>query len=1190
MTTATARAFFKKTTLFATAFILAVSTLTAVVPFILSEEASAVSANVYEGIPSPQAANYTSVGYAATSTAELGDLVELAGSNRLLNDVTVNFSSWACETGTWNAGDCVSAEGATFTHPVTVNIYKVGANQTVGDLLASTTKTITAKYRPSASATCTNGKWLDTASGTCNNGIAFNQTFNFSSQTKVLPNQVIVSVAYNTSNAGENPIGATGPYDSLNVSIPDAAPTAGTDVNPDVVFWNTADGSSYTGGGVGGTFRADSGWAPYHLGVNVSAEPTPTTAACTTTTPVWSKDLTGWDTSKSRTQSTTTVTGDGLELKTFGPAGSPDQRKAAGYYSVNYPLSGVGSQTIDEALDYQIVSGTNEPGLQIVVDLDNNGSNDGILVGEKVYGNTWWLADSAAGSIGQTNAPNNGGGYGSPWYGTINEWLSKFPTAQVKQIGYSLGSGVTAEGIIKSINLGCASYKFDNVAPGLATHIAPSQNATINTNDFWFDWSDVAGAARYEIQNSTDSTVDPTTGSFQNVMWTGDYQQIQPTESTAHSVGANGTWYWQVRAIDAAGNAGAWTTPWGVTIDTAAPDAPTLVTADWYIANGATKTLKWNAVAATDVAYYEYAEYNFTAPTSDTTTPSWTKNVNAPTTSTTDTAWGSDVKIFWRVRAVDTAGNQGPWSETRTIITDRTKPTVTIDSVVLSADKKLNVSVTGKDNLSGVSTIGFNLYNSSNTTKVADLKTVNYTTHNLTETSVLNDFDTSSLASGTYVVRAASRDSAGTLSSYALQTITIDNTRPSATLNFPLVGPGATSFEVQFSEAVNQSEASNPANYFLTNWVGAGGSGDLAGDATVNYDAVTHKAVVTFTDLGWYVSPEQLWGVQNVHDTAGNLLNPNPKSAYSTPNVAPGNPGTPTTTSPATSRTTTWTWTAATDPNGSNGSGIKGYEYAFVSSNTAPTSWVATTDTSVTTNAPTDETFRLYVRAVDNAGNKSGEVYGEKSIDTTGPAVTTNSRTYTSSRPTLSGTVGSDAQTVSVVIKDEDGVQVESGDATIDGTTWSYDVVNALVNGSYTVVATATDNLDNASQSNTATIDVEVASATPETTPLTTQTPVPVENPTTDDTQAGTTILPTAVNPTTFAEILGDTTDNATDTDNGAGVEGASTENNVAQAANSEANQGSFMGMGWYWWLLIIAGIAAIAWWIAAARKRNAEN
>jgi len=101
----------------------------------------------------------------------------------------------------------------------------------------------------------------------------------------------------------------------------------------------------------------------------------------------------------------------------------------------------------------------------------------------------------------------------------------------------------------------------------------------------------------------------------------------------------------------------------------------------------------------------------------------------------------------------------------------------------------------------------------------------------------------------------------------------------------------------------------------------------------------------------------------------------------------------------------------------------------------------------------------------------------------------------------------------------------------------------------------------------------------------TTPIPLAVSEPETSPT------VPTIVNPSTFAAVLGNTTDNSATTENGAGVEGASTENkDTLGSANTEANKGTFLGLNWYWWILIIAALAAIAWWIAAAvRKRNEE-
>ncbi|MEO5949111.1 MAG: Ig-like domain-containing protein [Candidatus Saccharimonas sp.] len=775
---------------------LSIGSLSVVMPFVGMQTATALSSSVYKGIPVPASATYPSLGYAATSTKELGDLVQLGGTDRLLNNVTVNFTSWACQSGAWNTDDCTSAAGATFTHPVTVNLYNVGPSGSVGSLIATTTSTITAKYRPSTdninciddAANSKIGQWYDTASGTCYSGTAFDQTFNFSAQHAVLPDQVIVGVAFNTSSNGYAPIGVAGPYDALNVSLPTSAPTVGSDVNPDIMYWNTTYAGFYTDGGAAGvgTFRADTGWSGSHLGVDIHTDATPTLVACPSTTPMWYSSLSGWNTSDTRTQGSNTVTGDGLIVQTWGAATpSPDQRKAAAYLPVDYALTHVGTQTIAQSIDWTQTSGTNVPGLQLVVDFDGNGTADGILVGEAIYGNDWWLPDTGSSALFvKNNAPNVGGGFGSSYHGTLNDWLSKFPVAQVKAIGYSLGSGVNAEGIIKSITLGCNVYKFDNVAPLAPVHVSPANGALQNTNDFWFDWSDVSGAVSYEMQNSTNPAVD-SNGSFQQVMWTGDYQQIQPIESQARSVGASGTWYWQVRAVDAAGNKSAWTTPWAISLDVMAPSAPTLnspsdnavvkgasLTQSWnassssdvdhYVyesyndaaatslrwsqtvnglsktatnvasstfwwrvkavdnagnvsawsplwkltidndapgapittsskpyytnANTASKTLTWvPGTNSTDVAYYEYAEYYNTAPANQSTPENWLKTPISGT-STTDTAWGSNITIYWRVRAVDFAGNKSLWSDTGKIITDVDAPVVTVDTIASGED------------------------------------------------------------------------------------------------------------------------------------------------------------------------------------------------------------------------------------------------------------------------------------------------------------------------------------------------------------------------------------------------------------------------------------------------------------------------------------------------------------------------
>lgn len=249
------------------------------------------------------------------------------------------------------------------------------------------------------------------------------------------------------------------------------------------------------------------------------------------------------------------------------------------------------------------------------------------------------------------------------------------------------------------------------------------------------------------------------------------------------------------------------------------------------------------------------------------------------------------------------------------------------------------------------------------------------------------------LTANTTYYYAAWSEVGGTWYPGAVQTFTtdsLDTTSPTASFIFPTPGPSATSFKVVYDEPVIQSEATDPANYFLNNWPGAGGSGALTGNATVTYDAPSNTATVTFTNPGWYVSPEQQWGVQDVHDLANNLLGPNPTTAYSTPLVDPTAPGTPTTTTPTTSTTQDWTWTASTDPtDATNASGINRYEYSI--SGDTIVGWTSVGNTlGVTTNFGVGS-YTLHVRAVDNAGNvgaeSSGDVVVNLPADTTPPDV-----------------------------------------------------------------------------------------------------------------------------------------------------------------------------------------------------------
>jgi len=212
---------------------------------------------VYNNFPVPAEKNISSVGFEATSTAELGGEVGLPALTARRNPtVIVGMSTWACQTGTWYDNNCKSAAGSKFTEPVTLNIYEVGPGDTVGAKLASSTATFEMPYRPSASKHCTTG---DAKGGyappACFHGKLFKIKFKLSGF--VLPaEEVLVSVSYNTSDFGPSPQGAQPckstiagcPYDSLNVAVTEGTtPVIGTYPDPEEVDVNSQWDAMYCG-------------------------------------------------------------------------------------------------------------------------------------------------------------------------------------------------------------------------------------------------------------------------------------------------------------------------------------------------------------------------------------------------------------------------------------------------------------------------------------------------------------------------------------------------------------------------------------------------------------------------------------------------------------------------------------------------------------------------------------------------------------------------------------------------------------------------------------------------------------------------------------------------------------------------------------------------------------------------------
>jgi hypothetical protein len=242
----------------------------------ISPAALADGVVIYNNIPNPLPPNLPSLGYEATSAGEFGGLIQFAGggSSYSLSSATVAMSDWALASSyvLSNGGYPAGMNGTGFYVPLTLNIYNVGANSTVGSLIGSETVNALIPWRPAASAGCGTGY---SSGGVCYNGSLSTVTFDLAGLT--VPDQVIYGLAYNTTDYGAHPTGVAGPYDSLNFGLSLTSPTVGSQPLPDTAYWETSYGGFYADNGAGGvgTFRQDTGWTGYSGAIEFAATPEP---------------------------------------------------------------------------------------------------------------------------------------------------------------------------------------------------------------------------------------------------------------------------------------------------------------------------------------------------------------------------------------------------------------------------------------------------------------------------------------------------------------------------------------------------------------------------------------------------------------------------------------------------------------------------------------------------------------------------------------------------------------------------------------------------------------------------------------------------------------------------------------------------------------------------------------------------
>ena len=869
---------------------------------------------VYNTQPAVMPGSYPSVGFQATSTSELGDYLQLASTQRVAQRITFELTNWACEndftsdgSGGWianrsNNDACMTTPGSSYTHPITLNVYEAdtsGSVPVVGALVLTKTVNANIPFRPSYDDRCTapsgdvpfGGTWYDETTGSCSHGFNFDVPFDLDGE--ILPDNVIVSVAYNTQSHGYSPIGSVGPFDSLNVAVGPVSPTVGINVDPDDIYWNTSHASFYTDGGAAGVgiLRQDSGWTGYVPVIKIE------TSSPTVTTIEIPKDNTNWmfnrdtstaspyefnsdqasigsgslyalpissnasdkfiaenfmyeDISDLRSIEYDFMIGSGgsvsdanhFYMNVYANFGESDDDK---YYDCRYDVvPTTGSTTdfttveFDLSQSYPVYQGGSSPETCPAVPADMDSLSSGSIIRAIAInvGDTSTNDQDLDGYLDNvvvdkgaeitvydfepdTNAPEapvieypNAEDYfnSAP---ILNDWsdvidssgidyyriqyeyddghsFSGYPyrTTTSSQrnhtpgIGEQGGVSYRVQAFDNAGNQGAWSewrhYIYDATAPSVPVN--PSHNnISIPTNNFDFDWDDSTdeSSIKYEFQSSMNpAQVD---GVLTTSLW---HSNILPT-SMIHSSGApDGTWYWQVRAIDAAGNMSDWSEIWNVTLDT---EYPNMSNIQMYVNGtlsdmakpGDTVKITADVIDATtsvDKVQVWVREYpwspnqnqlsagNMTYVSGD----MWEYEYVVPTTYVDGDALNQSIDgNYFNFRPYDSAGNSHiGWRENFTI--DATRPVLSVTKPALDAYVKGIVTIEGlaEDTISGVNRVALHIYRlNEDTTKdlVPGCTTLPGTILGSDWSLTVNDGGSCNLTDGHYEIAAFAYDNVG---------------------------------------------------------------------------------------------------------------------------------------------------------------------------------------------------------------------------------------------------------------------------------------------------------------------------------------------------------------------------------------------------------------------------------------------
>ncbi|HWZ23304.1 MAG TPA: hypothetical protein VNW06_11655 [Cytophagaceae bacterium] len=194
---------------------------------------------------------------------------------------------------------------------------------------------------------------------------------------------------------------------------------------------------------------------------------------------------------------------------------------------------------------------------------------------------------------------------------------------------------------------------------------SPADSIAQISSLFSLTWQSVYGAVKYKIE------IDTISGSFATPIVNSSVaisNSNNPTVSFSHTFLAGGAYKWRVAAVDKDSSYSQWSNEWVVFYENT-PPAKVLLSFPGVGASPVLPvTFEWQTVSS---AYY----YKFYLVTDTVTMNPYnitTGSISFPvkvsgTSYKISTINDSSMKLWWTVRAVDRAGNVGPYSEKRLI-------------------------------------------------------------------------------------------------------------------------------------------------------------------------------------------------------------------------------------------------------------------------------------------------------------------------------------------------------------------------------------------------------------------------------------------------------------------------------------------------------------------------------------------